>query len=72
MNALIPFLPKFWMQLGAALCLAAGLNGCVSNGGGEGEPAQMTNEYGDLIGSPADQQLEMEEEMESVTNSLIR
>lgn len=67
-------LPKQW-ALPIALInlgLIAGLNSCVSNSGDEGELAPITNEYGDPINSPMAQQLEMEQEMEEVTNSLIR
>ena len=60
-----------WILLGAVLFFAIGLSGCASTGGG-GEPAEVTNEYGDPIDSPAAQQLEMEEQMEAVTRSLIR
>jgi len=60
-----------WTLLGASLFFSIGLSGCASTEGG-GEPAEVTNEYGDPIDSPAAQQLEMEEQMEAVTRSLIR
>jgi len=60
-----------WILLGAGFFFAIGLSGCATTEGG-GEPAEMTNEYGDPIDSPEAQQLEMEEQMEAVTRSLIR
>jgi hypothetical protein len=58
-----------WFLPAVALSVATGLIGCETTGS-TGDEAPMTNEYGDPIGSPADEQLQMEEQMESVTDSL--
>ena len=60
-----------WFLLGALCSIAIGLSGCASTSG-EGDEAPMTNAYGDPDGSPAAQQMAMEEQMQEVTQSLIR